>query len=77
MTAGSSEAKKVPGLVSFFPRFFLSCFLTPLTEKRPKTWFIKSGKKSILDFGFFVDFFVNAIQKLFDFRHDFFVKHFL
>jgi hypothetical protein len=46
------------------PRF-LSCVLTPLAEKRPKTW--ENNRKKI-GFGFFVDFFVKT------FRHVFFVK---
>jgi hypothetical protein len=44
----------------FFFEIFLSCFCTPLTEKRPKTRFKKIEKKSVLDF--LVDFF----EKLFD-----------
>jgi hypothetical protein len=37
---GSSEAKakNVPGLARFFSYFFYRVFLTPLAEKRQKTW---------------------------------------
>jgi hypothetical protein len=50
-----------------FFRDFLSCFLTPLTEKRPKKRDKKVEKKSVLDFSTFV-------KKTF--RHDLFCKTF-
>jgi hypothetical protein len=64
---GSSEAKKVPGLVRFFPDFFI-VFLNSPHRETPKNVIKKSRK---IGFGFFVVFFAKT------FRHDFFVKRFL
>jgi hypothetical protein len=64
---GSSEAKKVPGLVRFFSRCFI-VFLNCPRRETPKNVIKEIEKKSVLDF--FGDSFVKT------FRHDFFAKHF-
>jgi hypothetical protein len=61
--------KKDQGQIYCFDIYiFKWYFLTPLTEKRPKTWYKKSREKSVLDFGLI---FCKT------FRHDLFFKTFL
>jgi hypothetical protein len=64
---GSSEAKKVPGLVSFFGEIFI-VFLNSPHRETPKNVIKKIEKKSGLGF-------LSIFCKTF--RHDFFVKRFL
>jgi hypothetical protein len=65
---GSSEAKKVPGLVRFFSGIFCRVFDLP-SPRNAQARDNKIEKKSVWDF--FVDFFVKT------FRHDLFAKRFL
>jgi hypothetical protein len=69
---GSSEAKKVPGRVSFFPQDLCVVVLNSTHRETPKN-VIKRNREN--RFGIFCRFF--WVKKLKAFRHDLFVKRFL